>query len=68
MVVSEDKTRSVEIRPNLNQISSKPHISLSRMTASTRDRMEDDPLRSKASWIPDLRSQEDWDSFLENKV
>ena len=68
MVATEDKTRSIEIRPNLTQISSKPHISLSRMTASTRDRMEDDPLRSKSSWIPDLRSQEDWDSFLENKV
>ena len=65
MVVTDDKNRPLEVRPNLT--SNKPHISLNRIS-STRDKMEDDPLRIKASWIPDLRCQQDWNSFLDNKV
>ena len=28
------------------------------------EKMEDDPFRSKASWIVDFRSETDWDNFM----
>ena len=32
--------------------------------ASSKEKLEDDSFRSKPSWIPDIRSQKDWDNFL----
>ena len=75
MVVTEDKDKSdskkgsAEAKTHINQSSGKSfNNSLTRMTASTRDKMDDDPLRSKGSWIPDLRSQQVWETLLANKV
>lgn len=71
MTVTEGKnTGRTESRKEtlLTLASSKQNNNVTRMAVSTKGKTDDDPFRSKPSWIPDLRSQDDWDSFLANKV
>ena len=67
---SDSKKESDETRSQIKESSERdrPHHSLTRMTGTARDKMDDDPFRSKPSWIPDLRSEQDWEMFLANKV
>ena len=53
---------------HIKESSDRAHNSLTRMAATARDKTDDDPFRSKPSWIPDLRSEQDWETFLANKV
>ena len=71
MTVAEGKnTGGAESKKetHLTLASSKPNNSVTKMAVSMRDKNDDDAFRSKPSWIPDLRSQDDWESFLANKV
>ena len=46
-------------------ISSKSKHSSSPMYSKPgNEKMDDDPFRSKASWIVDFRSETDWDNFM----
>ena len=33
-----------------------------------KTKSDDDPFRVKPSWIPDIRSQQEWDHFIETRV
>ena len=70
MTVTEGKTTGADSKKvtHFTPASSKVNNSVTRMSVSARDKNDDDPFRSKPSGVPDLRSQEDWESFLENKV
>ena len=59
-------TNGISLNSNKStSISSKSKHSSSPMYSKHgNEKMEDDPFRSKASWIVDFRSETDWDNFM----
>ena len=58
-------SNGISFTSNQNNINSKSKFSSGSMYSKpSHEKMDDDPFRSKASWIMDIRSENEWNNFM----